>query len=407
MSTLSKQPAESFQPERVETELQQVSLSSIVVRPADFAFRDEEQLDVSNEALKSLAEDIRVHGGLHTPVLLKRLPDGRFLLLDGHRRYHALLSLVAEGVDGFAADVAIPANVIVSEASELAMVARAVSANVQREPLSAEGRLKAIIRLHRLGMPHGEIARLLCISESTVDRDVALGTDEEMLDHVQLHHLTASNAAALIKLARDKERLEEFKTMFKSWVEKVQQHLEEEETARADRDEGSLSPVEKWPQRYLSAGQVKVWKEALDKEEPFGEPSFRFKALLRNERGRKRIEIDSLSADVFDLSSDDLAKVMERCLDLAADIEPVLLDKVAAEKTATESEDRLGGERPGIRRLKELGLEELAFRAEGQANVDEGEGLSPVAVPSELSDSQPLHDLLGSHPPQDGTGPQE
>ncbi|NQU26418.1 MAG: ParB N-terminal domain-containing protein [Candidatus Nealsonbacteria bacterium] len=104
MSTASKQPAESFQPERVETELQQVSLSSIVVRPTDFAFRDDDQLDVSSEALKSLAEDIRVHGGLHTPVLLKRLPDGRFLLLDGHRRYHALLSLVQEGVEGFAAD---------------------------------------------------------------------------------------------------------------------------------------------------------------------------------------------------------------------------------------------------------------------------------------------------------------
>ena len=407
MSTTAKQPAESFTPERVETELQQVSLSSIVVRPTEFSFRDDDQLDVSSEALKSLAEDIRVHGGLHTPVLLKRLPDGRFLLLDGHRRYHALLSLVAEGVEGFTADIAIPANVIVSEASELAMVARAVSANVQREPLSAEGRLKAVIRLHRLGMPHGEIARLLGISEAIVARDVALGSDEEMLDHVQLHHITASNAATLIKLARDKGRLDEFKTMFDAWVEKVQQRLAEEDAIRADRDEGSLSLVEKWPQRYLSAEQVKVWKEALDKEEPFGEPSFRFKALLRNERGRKRIEIDSLSADVFDLSSDALAKVMERCLDLAADIEPVLLDKVAAEQRATESGDRLEGERPGVRRLRELGLEQLAFRAEGQAEVDEGEGLSPIAVPSDPSNSQSLHDVLGGHLPQDGTGTQE
>lgn len=184
MSTELMQPAEPFKPEHVKTEFQQVSLSSIVVRFTEYAFRDDDHLDISSEALKALAEDIRVHGGVHTPVLLKRLPDGRSLLLDGHRRYHALLSLVQEGVEGFDAEMEIPANVIVSDASELAMVARAVSANVQREPLSAEGRLKAVIRLHRLGMPHGEIARLLGVSESTVTRDVALGSDEEMLDHV-------------------------------------------------------------------------------------------------------------------------------------------------------------------------------------------------------------------------------
>lgn len=211
----------------------------------------------------------------------------------------------------------------------------------------------------------------------------------------------------LIKLARDTDRLDEFKAMFDAWVEKVQQRLEEEEAARAERDEGSLSPVEKWPQRYLSAEQVRVWKQALEKGEPFGEPSFRFKALLRDERGRKRIEIDPLSADVFDLSSENLAKVMERCLDLAADIEPVLLEKVAAEKRAVESRDRLDDERPGVRRLKELGLEKLALRAEGSASVDEGEGLLATVASSAPGDPAAVHDLLGSHPPQDGTGPQQ
>ena len=403
MSTDLSRPAEPFQLEHVETELQRIPLSSIVVRHEDFSFRDEDDLVISGDAIKSLGEDIKAHGGIHTPLQVQQLPDGRHLLLDGHRRFFALQTIVQERVEGFEPDMAVPAIVNAADASELAMVARAVSANVQREPLSAEGRLRAVIRLKRLGMPRTDSARAVEKSVSTIDRDIALGSDDEMMEHVGLHHIPATTAAELIKLATEAQRLDEFKEEFNSWVGNVQQRLEEEEAARADADESSLSPVERWPQRYLSPEQVKAWKEALGNQTPFAAPSFKFKALLRDEKGRRRIEIDPLSEDVFDLSSEDLAKVMERCLDLAADIEPVLIEKVEAERRAAESPEFREGERPGRRRLRELGLNGVAAAAEESDQDEADQPPGDQASPTEPTGS--IVDLLGGVPPQGGTEP--
>ena len=106
MSTDSNRPAEPFQLEHVETELQQIPLSSIVVRPEDFSFRDEDDLVISGDSLKSLGEDIKAHGGIHTPLQVQQFPDGRYLLVDGHRRFYALQAIVQERVEGFAPDMA-------------------------------------------------------------------------------------------------------------------------------------------------------------------------------------------------------------------------------------------------------------------------------------------------------------
>jgi ParB/RepB/Spo0J family partition protein len=338
--------------------LDQIKLSSIVVRPEDYAFRDEDDLVASAESLKGLVDDIKAHGGVHTPVMVKKLPDGKYLLLDGHRRYFAMKALVEDEV--FTDDVLLPANIVISEASEMALVARAVSANIQREPLSQEGRLRAVIRLHRLQMPRSEIARLVGKSLATIDRDIALASDEEMLDHVRERHISPTDAANLIKLAKEKGMLDEFKEMFRSWVKEVQDRLEREDEARAARDESSLSPIQRWPKRYLSTEQVKAWMAALREDLPFDEPVFRFKALLRDEDGRRRIEIDAVSMDVHKMSSKDLAKVMRRCLDLADEIEPVLLEKVDAETLAAERKGPPKRKSSGRDRLLELGLEELA-----------------------------------------------
>ena len=56
--------------------------------------------------------------------------------------------------------------------------------------------------------------------------------------------------------------------------------------------------------------------------------------------------------------------MLRRCLDLAGDLEPILLAKVAAEKqTATTNEE--GGLTPGLKRLKELGFTDSAGGADG------------------------------------------
>ena len=361
MAKQAKDPVPSIAMELVDTQLGKVPFSKIRIDSESYAFRDDG--DFSPEALKALAEDIAANG-LTTPLLVKALPDGTFLLLDGHRRYFAIKLLIEQGVAGFTAETPVPAHVIVSDASELTVVAKAVSANAQRQPYSDQGRIRAAVRLKRLGMPEAQIARLLGVSESTVARDLELGMDEEMMGHVRSHHLTSTTAAALMNAAARVGRLPEFKLEFQKWVDRVQQQVDAEELARAERDEGSLMLVEKWPQRYLTGEQVRAWKEAMAAGTPLGEPTFRFKAMLRDDKGLKRIEIDGVSKSIGELSAADLAKILQRCVDLAEDLKPVLLAKKAEEEQVAKQPLEGTRKSPGREMLEGLGLGYLASAPE-------------------------------------------
>ena len=156
----------------------QVPFRDLTARPDDYAFRDDDDLVTKGERskLKTLSEDIATTKGIHTPLLVRKQEGGKYLVLDGHRRFFATEMLVNQGVEGFdRATHTMPANVIVSNASELEMVARAVSANVQRQKYSGLGRIRAATRLKTLGMPEAEIGRILAVSETTISRDLIVG----------------------------------------------------------------------------------------------------------------------------------------------------------------------------------------------------------------------------------------
>jgi len=238
MSTDTQTPEQPFRLEGVQRELRQIPLSSIDMRPDDYSFRAED--DLTEGRLDNLVEDVKAQRGIHTPLLVRALPDGRFLLLDGHRRFTVLGILVRHQVEGFHINMSVPAVVITSECSELDMLAMLASSNIQRKSLDAEGRQRLAYRLHREGMPKDQIAKLLGVSASTVDRDITLGADPRMMEHVRLNHIGATDAAKLVKLARDKDRYDEFMEVFESWVDRVQEHLEEEaERQASDWSRGS------------------------------------------------------------------------------------------------------------------------------------------------------------------------
>jgi ParB-like chromosome segregation protein Spo0J len=383
MSTNENVPGgdEVFQPEIVNAKLGRVPLNQIDDDPVNFAFRDDDEL--TDAGIKSLAEDIAVNG-LTTPLLIAKRPNGRYLLINGHRRRRAILLNIKLGVAGFTDEMLVPVFVIDIGASELALVARAVSANVQQRSLSREGRQKAVVRLKHLGMPDKEIARCVGVSEQTVERDLALVKSGCMLAHVRDRNITGSQAALLVKVAEDAGRMDDLCAAFANWVDEVKANIQAEQQRRKEADEDPLPLPDTLPRSYMTAEQVATWKTALEKGLPLTSPGFRFRAQVKEEKGERRIIIDSVKAKVSELSAKDLAKVFVRCTDLAAEIKPLLEEKARAEAAAQPAQTTTTHSSKGRDALQELGLahlvesiaddaaDEHAFDVEVDLSVSEG-----------------------------------
>ena len=362
-----EQPTAAFELERPKTKLQQVPFLKVIARPEDYSFRKEGDEDPFSEtALRSLKEGIKRHKGVHTPLLLRALDNGYFLVADGHRRYFAVKQLIAERVKGFTNGIQLPANVLQPGTSDLVMVAAAVSANFDRLAIGGEGRMDAARKLHELGMPRASIAQILHVGETTVNRDLLLANDEAMLYLIRVNHaITMTNGAALLSAAvkANPSRRDELIEFLRCWATETQEQIDAEIDERKAKDEPALPAAQKWPQSRMTSEMVRAWKEALEKAEPLADPGFRFRAAVSTATGPARVEIDAVSKKVDDLSAADVAKILVRCRDLAFELEPVMLAKAAAEK-AEPSEGNATKLSPGMQRLKELGVEGLVAKAE-------------------------------------------
>ena len=384
MSTEEKveELAEVFQLEPVESKLGRVSLSSIDCDFDTYSFRDKEEL--SEQGIKPLAEDIAVNG-LITPITVVKMPDGRFMCNNGHRRILALRQLVSQGVDGFTADMKVPAHIMVSNPSKLALVARAVAANVQQRTLSPDGRLKAVIELKQLGMPNKDIARCVAKSESTVDRDLALARSGCMLDHVRDNDISGTDAAVLVKVAEKAERVDDLCEGFEDWCDRTRATVELEERRRKENDEEPLSASEKWLRRFLTSEQVKAWKLALEKGLPLQDAQFRYRAQIKQDQGQRRIIVEGLSENLDALSAKDLAKLLVRFVDLAEDLKPLVEEKAKAEREsqATQASSQRGSKGRSV--LEGLNLSHLlesddADQSESDFDVEVNEDVSMTVV---------------------------
>ncbi len=383
-----KPAAEGFKLERPEMSVQQIPLSKIFARPELNAYRGREGDPYTKDALKGLLESVTMQGGINTPFLLLAHPDGTFEVGDGHRRLTTLLLLIADGVAGFSADMLVPANVLGIDTKELNFVTASVSANIEREPLPPEGRMDATSRLHKVGMPRQSIADLLHVSKSTVDRDITLMGDAEMMRHVrELRTVTLSNAALLLATAEKAKRRDEFMSFLTDWGQQAQADINAEIAARASRDEPPLAEAQRYPRSRMTAEMVKHWRQALEKKLPLTMPGFKFMASLSKENGLPRVEINAVNKPVADLSAADVAKIVRRCLDLAHELEPVLAAKATEENEASEADAAGEVTSPGLERLRELGFSQFAGEDD-----DQPEETSDEEDSDEESDSEPEAD---------------
>ena len=155
----------------------------------------------------------------------------------------------------------------------LTFVTASVSANIEREPLPAEGRMDATLRLHRAGMPRQAIADLLHASKSSVDRDILLAGDAVMMNHVrELRTITMSNAAQLLATANKAKRRDEFMEFLTEWGQQTQAEINAEVADRASRDNPPLPEAQTYPRSRMTAAMVKHWRQALEKKLPLTVP---------------------------------------------------------------------------------------------------------------------------------------
>jgi hypothetical protein len=224
--------------------------------------------------------------------------------------------------------------------------------------LGFEGRLDVVLKLHQLGMPRTAIAELLRVGPSTVERDLVLAADAEMRGHIRSHFITATNAATLLQAAEKAGRSEEFMDFLRGWLRKAAGELEAEEKTRVERDEPPLPASKRWLQNRMSAELVAAWKHALENRQVLGgiDPTLKFRAFVHGEGESARVEIGAVSKQLGEMNSADVAKIVRRCLDLASELEPVLVKKAAAEKQASTPAGGGKAISPGLKRLMELGV---------------------------------------------------
>src|SRR4051812_46574276 len=96
-----------FARQALETELRKIPYCQLVVKPEEYAFRDDDEL--SGPSMRSFEDEITASHGVNVPVIVRDLADETFLILDGHLRHLALGNLIERKVKGFHPGMLIPA----------------------------------------------------------------------------------------------------------------------------------------------------------------------------------------------------------------------------------------------------------------------------------------------------------
>lgn len=142
----------------------------------------------AEEALEELAASIASRGVIQ-PIIVRPLPNGRYQLVAGERRWRAAQKAQLHEIPALIRDLA-----------ERDVMALALIENIQREDLNPVEEARAYQRLSEMEeMTQAEIARLVEKSRSHVANLQRLLTlPEEVLDHIENGRLDMGHARALV-----------------------------------------------------------------------------------------------------------------------------------------------------------------------------------------------------------------
>lgn len=142
-----------------ETRAETLPLTSIVAAKDNVHARE----SASSETMQGLVESIRANGLIHRLVVRPDVKSGKFVIVDGHRRY------VAAKAAGMA-----EVPVEIRDMDDGAALAVTVAANVQRMPNDPILEAEAIEKMLKSGMSRADIAAAIGKSEGYVARRARL-----------------------------------------------------------------------------------------------------------------------------------------------------------------------------------------------------------------------------------------
>ncbi|GIV21022.1 MAG: chromosome partitioning protein ParB [Armatimonadota bacterium] len=169
----------------------EIPVSLIVPNP------DQPRREMDRASIEELAASIREHGVLQ-PVLVQPLPDGRYQLIAGERRWRAAR---------LAGLTTIPA--VVRQVSEEERLELAIVENVQREDINAvEEAVAYRMLMERFGMTQEQVAQRVGKSRTAVANTLRLlALEPEILEGLQQGKITEGHARALL-MAPEESRVE-------------------------------------------------------------------------------------------------------------------------------------------------------------------------------------------------------
>lgn len=201
--------------------IEDIAISSIVPNP------DQPRRHIEEQGIEELALSIREHG-LIQPIVVQPLPDGRYQLIAGERRWRAAQK---------AGLVTVPA--IVRQVSEEQRLEIALVENVQREDINpVEQALAYRTLMERYGMTQEEVAQKVGKSRTAIANTLRLlSLDAEILQGVQEGKISEGHARALL-MAPEEARL----AMYRQAVAEGWSVRQTERAARQIANRADISP---------------------------------------------------------------------------------------------------------------------------------------------------------------------
>lgn len=156
----------------------------------------------SKKNIEKLAESIREVGLIHPVIVVEH--EARYLLIDGHRRYEAVMSIAAGVIDESVADATITA-IVVPDLERAKQAAMLMAANTVREDLTAIEEAVGIQTMVNLGIDVKGVALSLGRDKEFIElaRKVAPNTERLFAD-LKGKQISMDEAAALVEFQDDK-----------------------------------------------------------------------------------------------------------------------------------------------------------------------------------------------------------
>lgn len=155
--------------------------------------KDQPRRNFDEKSLAELAESIKLHGVI-SPLIVKALPDGRYRIIAGERRWRAARLAEVETVP------IIVKEYTDSEISEISLVE-----NLQRQDLNPLEEAFGYKKLmDNYGLTQEQVSQKVSKSRSAVANALRLiALPEQVLDYVRTGELSAGHARTLLSLEND------------------------------------------------------------------------------------------------------------------------------------------------------------------------------------------------------------